>query len=144
MLSDGVPMLSDGVPMLSDGAPMLSVGAPMLSDGAPMLSGCAPMLSGCAPMLSGCAPMLSDCAPMSSVSASMLSGCASVFCERGGSSHALRKRPPAVESNGFKKVLDYSHQHLILNDKGEKLMPKHTIRGGQFHGSVICNSLGNY
>src|SRR5699024_12482026 len=66
------------------------------------------------------------------------------FASEEAGSHALRKRPPAVESNGFKKVLDYSHQHLILNDKGEKLMPKHTIRGGQFHGSVICNSLGNY
>src|SRR5699024_11744011 len=123
----------------------------MLRGWGAMVGGCAARVGGCGAMVGGraakvrgCAAMLGDHAPMSSVSASMLSGCASVFCERGGSSHALRKRPPAVESNGFKKVLDYSHQHLILNDKGEKLMPKHTIRGGQLHGSVICNSLGKY
>src|SRR5699024_4679638 len=61
--------------------------------------------------------------------------CSAQFLAGGGwvgapPANARGKRPPVVESNGFKKVLDYSHQHLILNDKGEKLMPKHTIRGG--------------
>gem|GEM_PF-5899896 len=34
------------------------------------------------------------------------------FASEEAGSHALRRRPPVVESNGFKKVLDYSHQHL--------------------------------
>jgi len=32
------------------------------------------------------------------------------FASEEAGSHALRKRPPVVQSNGFKKVLDYSHQ----------------------------------